>query len=469
LQTSLNQQFGADKVFILGEDLKAVKEISAGILLNYQKNFQDTAAMQIQKLIADISSKPDQISGTDRAKIVMIAAEAGIPESKVNEWLEKETQKVKVIKLLGLEQVTQLEEIQHPQFGKIVRKIFKEQYASDKYERTKFFTESKALAELSHPHLAKILAVSEESDPKPHYLAQYLEGKLLSALMPMSNEPKIRNIALQILDALHYAHARNIWYKTLKTKNIVNTNADDFMLVASGLELTENIAQRQRQNIKDFGLLVLEMFTGKTAYQAVANVSDERWANIIKKTSTGSSGEPYTDVSQIIKDVQDLGKGKKGNANFNFPLKKALAWFIVFAGLFLSFIFFKDKLLSRFNRQKEKIEDYNSTPDISSLPKIQTRFGGKLRLPSKKKADFWLTIKSLKPIQDERAVFVYAIRIDSLTGDYRYYNEKEQVGELILKDRKIKLQSKEFPDWEYDQDSKGKITLKSLNVELELE
>jgi hypothetical protein len=146
-----------------------------------------------------------------------------------------------------------------------------------------------------------------------------------------------------------------------------------------------------------------------------------------------------------------------------------LAWFIVFAGLFLSFIFFKDKLLSRFNRQKEKIEDYNSTPDISSLPKIQTRFGGKLRLPSKKKADFWLTIKSLKPIQDERAVFVYAIRIDSLTGDYRYYNEKEQVGELILKDRKIKLQSKEFPDWEYDQDSKGKITLKSLNVELELE
>jgi serine/threonine protein kinase len=468
LQATLNQQFGADKIFVLGEDAKAVKEISVGILLNYQKNFQDTAAMQIQKLIAEVGSKSIQMNDIDKGKIVLIAAEAGIPESKVNEWIEKESQKVKVIKLLGLEQITQLEEIQHPQLGKAVRKIFKEQYATDKYERTKFFTESKVLAELSHPHIAKILTVSEESDPKPHYVAQYLEGKPLNTLLPMVNEAKIRQVSLQILDALQYLHARNIWYKTLKPKNIVNTNPEEFRLVASGLELTENIGQRQRQNIKDFGLIVLEMFTGKTAYQAVASVNDERWANIIKKTSTGSSGEPYTEVFQIIKDIQEMGKSKKGSGNFNFPLKKALIWFVVFVALFLGFIFLKDKLLPFFNKKAEQISDIASTPDLSSLPNIQARFSGKFRLPSKKKADFWLTIKSLKPMQNDTAVFVYAIRIDSLS-EGGIYNEREQVGELILKDKKLKLPSKDFPDWEYEQDSKRKVTLKSLNVELELE
>ena len=468
LQTSLHQQFGADKIFVLGEDIKAIKEISAGILLNYQKSFQDTAAMQIQRLIAEIGGKSQVISEAEKSKIILIAAEAGIPETKVNEWLEKESQKIKVIKLLGLEQITQLEEIQHPQFGKIVRKIFKEQYATDKYERTKFFTESKAIGELAHPHIAKVLSVSEESEPKPYYLAQYLDGKPLNTLMPMTNEPKIRLIALQILEALLYIHARNIWYKTLKPKNIVNTSGDEFRLVASGLELTDNIAQKQRQNIKDFGLIVLEMFTGKTAYQAVASVSDERWANIIKKTSTGSSGEPYTEVFQIIKDIQEMGKGKRGSSHFSFPLKKALIWFVVFVALFLGFIFLKDKLFAFFDKKATQISNLSTTPSLNSLPKIQARFVGKLRLPSKKKADFWLTIKGLKPMQDEKAVFVYAIRIDSLS-EGGIYNEREQVGELILKEKKIKLSSKDFPDWEYEQDSKGKITLKSLNIELEIE
>lgn len=468
LQTSLHQQFGADKVFILGDDTKAVKEISAGILLDYQKNFQDNAAMQIQKLIGEMGSKSPNISEEDKSKIILIAAEAGIPASKVNEWIAKESEKVKVVKLLGLEQVNQLEEIQHPQFGKAVRKIIKEQYATDKYERTKFFTECKAIAELSHPNIAKILTISEESEPKPYYLAQYLEGKMLSTLMPMTNEAKIRNIALQVLDALQYVHARNIWYKTLKPKNIINTNPDEFKLVASGLELTENIAQRQRQNIKDFGLILLEMFTGKTAYQAVANVSDERWANVIKRTSTGSSGEPYTEVFQIIKDIQEMGKSKKSGTNFNFPLKKALIWFTIFVVVFFSFILLKDKLLPFFDRKVNQITERASTPDVSSLPNLQTRFTGKFRLPSKKKADFWLVIKNLKPIQDERAVFVYHIKIDSLS-EGGHYNEREQVGELLLKEKKLKLQSKDFPDWEYDQDGKGKIRLKSLNIELELE
>lgn len=471
LLTSLQQLLGADKIFALTNDSKAIQEISAGILITYQKQFQDDAAMQLQKLITNINDKQKEISEPNKAEIIKIAAQAGIEEKQVNEWITKETQKLKVIKLLGLEQVTQLEEVQHPEYGKVVRKIMKEQYSSDKYERTKFYNECKTLVQLSHQHIAKVLFISEENEQKMYYLAQFMEGKMLASALPIANQATIHRYALQLLDALQYLHARNIWYKTLKPKNIIiNTNADEFRLVASGLELTDNIHQRQRQNIKDVGLILLEMFTGKTAYQSVANVHDERWANIIKKTSTGSSGEPYKEISEIIKDINEMGKPKKGTSNFNFPIKKALAWFIVFFILFLGYIFFKDKVLNFINaRVSNRDILQGNIPDVSDLPNIQGRFTGKLRLPSKKKADFWLTIKSLKPMQGNKAVFVYAIRIDSLSGENRYLNEREQVGELIVNEKQLKLQSKLFPDWEYDQDSQGKVSLKSMNAELKLE
>lgn len=468
LLTSLQQVFGADKIFSLTNDTKAIKEISAGVLITYEKQFHDEASMQLQKLIYDMANTQKGISESDKSEIVKIATQAGISEAQVNEWIGKETQKIKIVKLLGLEQITQLEEIQDPKYGRVVRKIIKEQYASDKYERLKFYNESKTLAQLSHLHIGKIIHLSEENNPKIHYLAQYIDGKMLASMMPIGNATTIQRYALQLLDALQYLHARNIWYKTLKPKNIIiNPNTDEFKLVASGLEVTENISQRQRQNIKDFGLILLEMFTGKTAYQAISAVSDEKWANIIKKTSTGSSGEPYKDVHEIIKDIQK--NGTDNSMKFNFPLKKALIWFAAFAILFLSVVFLKDKIKSFWNGSSESQIDGNEALDIDAFPNIQTRFGGKLRLPNKKKADFWLTIKSLKPLKGDRAVFVYAIRLDSLSGIDRYYNDREQVGELILSEKKLKLQNKIFQDWEYSQDSKGKVSLKSLNVELELE
>ncbi len=470
LFASLQQVFGAEKIFQLTNDVKAVREIGAGILLNYQKQFQDDASIALQKLITSTAKAQGEISQPTKQEIINIASQAGISEGQVNEWIGKEAQQIKVTKLLGLEQITQLEEVQAPHYGRVIRKIIKEQYASDKYERTKFYNESKIIADLSHPNIGKVVHLGAENEPKIYYLAEYVEGKMLASIMPVSNHADIQRYALQLLDALMYLHARNIWYKTLKPKNIIiNTNTDEFKLVTSGLEVTDSIAQRQRQNIKDFGIILLEMFTGKTAYQAISSVSDEKWANIIKKTSTGSSGEPYSEVHEIIKDIQK--QGGERSKNFIFPMKKILSWFAVFIFLFLGVIFLKDgikNLLNKISSHNDTQEESVEVLDVSAFPNIQARFVGKLRLPSKKKADFWLTIKNLKPLQGSKAVFVYAIRVDSLSGDYRYYNEREQVGELLLNEKKLKLPNRIFSDWEYNQDSRGKVSLKSLNVELEL-
>lgn len=462
LLTALQQQFGGDKIFQLTEEVKAIQEVAAGVLLHYQKQFQDSASTQIQKLISEHINKHLSVSDTKRMEFIRTASQYGISEAQVDEWINRESQKLRVIKLLGLEQITQLEEVQHPKLGRVARKIMKEQYASDKYERTKFFNECRAISQLDHPYIAKIVSMSEENEPKLYYMAEYIEGKMLSTAMPLS-KTNIKRYALQLLDALHYIHARNIWYKTLKPKNIIIVPTNDTCkLVASGLELTDNIKQRQRQNIKDFGLILLEMFTGKTAYQAVAQVSDEKWADIIKKTSTGSSVETYKEVYEIIRDIEEMDKVKPSNTTFTFPIKKMLIWLTLFVGLFLAFVFLKDKLLRLF-----ATSTYESTevPEIKDLPNIQRRFTGKLRLPNKKKIDIWLTINGLKPMEGNKAVFVYAIRIDSTAGDIRFYHERNNVGELLLVDKKLKLQSPTFADWEYEQDTRGKVSLKSLNIE----
>ncbi|SFE44498.1 protein kinase domain-containing protein [Thermoflexibacter ruber] len=460
LLTALQQQFGGDKIFQLTEDVKAVQEAAAGVLLLYQKQFQDSASTQIQKLISEHISKYLSISDTKRLEWISIATKSGISEVQVDEWISRESQKLRVVKILGLEQITQLEEVQHPKLGRVARKIMKEQYASDKYERTKFFNECKAISQLDHPHIAKVVSMSEENEPKLYYTAEYIEGKMLSTAMPLS-KTNIKRYALQLLDALHYIHSRDIWYKTLKPKNIIIVPTNDTCkLVASGLELTDNIKQRQRQNIKDFGLILLEMFTGKTAYQAIAQVSDEKWADIIKKTSTGSAAETYKEVYEIIRDIEEMDKVKTNTTNFTFPIKKILIWLTLFVGLFLAFVFLKDKLLH--------LLSYSNPPDVPQmrdLPNIQKRFTGKLRLPNKKKIDIWLTIKDLKPMNENKAVFVYSVRIDSAGGDIRFYREPEKIGELLLVDKKLKLQSPTFADWEYEQDTRGKVSLKSLNIE----
>lgn len=460
LLTALQQQFGGDKIFQLTEDVKAVQEAAAGVLLHYQKQFQDSASTQIQKLIREHIDKHLSVSDTKRLEFIRTASQSGISEAQVDEWINRESQKLRVVKILGLEQITQLEEVQHPKLGRVARKIMKEQYVSDKYERTKFFNECKAISHLDHPNIAKVVSMSEENEPKLYYMAEYIEGKMLSTAMPLS-KTNIKRYALQLLDALHYIHARDIWYKTLKPKNIIIVPTNDTCkLVASGLELTDNIKQRQRQNIKDFGLILLEMFTGKTAYQAIAQVSDEKWADIIKKTSTGSAAETYKEVDEIIRDIEEMDKVKTNTTNFTFPIKKMLIWLTLFVGLFLAFVFLKDKLLHLLSYSKSP-----DVPQMRDLPNIQKRFSGKLRLPNKKKIDIWLTIKGLKPVNGNKAVFVYAIRIDSVGGNVRFYHERDNVGELLLVDKKLKLQGSTFADWEYEQDLQGKVSLKSLNIE----
>jgi serine/threonine protein kinase len=165
-------------------------------------------------------------------------------------------------------------------------KISKEQYSQ------RFEQEARAVAALNHPHICTLYDIG------PNYLVmEYIEGTPLRGPLPME---KALTYAAQICDALDAAHRRGIVHRDLKPGNILITkggvklldfgiaemkkptatgdNTATMTIPASGqIEGTlQYIAPEQlqgkpadaRSDIFAFGLVLYEMLTGRTAFQA---------------------------------------------------------------------------------------------------------------------------------------------------------------------------------------------------------
>ena len=98
---------------------------------------------------------------------------------------------------------------------------------TDRFER-----EARAAASLNHPHICSIYDVG------PNYLVmEYLEGSTLAdhlkdGLLPAS---RIREFAMQIMDALEAAHSAGIIHRDLKPANIWITTRGDLKILDFGV------------------------------------------------------------------------------------------------------------------------------------------------------------------------------------------------------------------------------------------
>jgi Protein kinase domain len=263
-----------------------------------------------------------------------------------------------VRQLLGTEPATYLQQVSLSEYPKAVRKILREELAKDGAANEAFGQEIKRISYVSHPHIAKIYKGVPDA-PLPYYLAEYLEGKKLKALLPLATEADAKKWIVPVLQALDYLHQREFWYKTLKAENvIVKPDGQHLALVASGLEYVRGndsktgIQNKVRVNLKEVGGLLLEMLTGKTAPQAISQVKDKRWAEVIKKTSDGSSASPYKTAAEMLADIEKrfaAGAAKPAPAPAAFPLGKVLAAtmaVVVVVGLTLAAYLFRHRLVA---------------------------------------------------------------------------------------------------------------------------
>ena len=195
-------------------------------------------------------------------------------------------------------------------------KVLPEAFAQEADRMARFEREARVLAALDHPHIASIYGL-EEADGRRFLVMQLAEGEDLKDLLSRGQLPpqQAAKIALQIAEALEAAHDKGIIHRDLKPAN-VKISADgqvkvlDFGLAkaldagdpsssdSGSLSLSPTLtaqmtevgvllgtaaymspeqargqAADRRADVWAFGVVLMEMLTGKTVY-AGDTVSD---------------------------------------------------------------------------------------------------------------------------------------------------------------------------------------------------
>ncbi len=162
--------------------------------------------------------------------------------------------------------------------------------------RHRFEREAKVISSLNHPHICTLHDVGHEAGAD-YLVMEYIEGKPLKGPMPV--EEALR-VAVQIADALDYAHRHGIVHRDIKPGNVLVTKrgvklldfglakpapppeaaaesskTDDLTKKGAILGTLRFMAPEQwegkeadfRSDIFSFGALVYELITGRRAFE----------------------------------------------------------------------------------------------------------------------------------------------------------------------------------------------------------
>jgi serine/threonine protein kinase len=171
----------------------------------------------------------------------------------------------------------------------------------------RFEREARALAQLSHPNIVKVLDYGEEAG-LPFLVMEYLPGGTLKKKLGHRLDwGEAVNLVIPIAKALAYAHEQQIVHRDVKPANILLTQSGEPMLSDFGItkileteettdltgtgvgigtpdymapEQATNNAVDRRADIYALGVMLYEMLTGRKPYLA-----DTPMAVLLKKTT----------------------------------------------------------------------------------------------------------------------------------------------------------------------------------------
>lgn len=102
-------------------------------------------------------------------------------------------------------------------------KTLREEYARNEDYRRRFLSEARAAGTLTHPGIVTIFDVGESGDV-PFIAMELLEGVTLDKVLTQKPAPSLRTllkIAIQIAEALDYAHRNGVVHRDIKPENII--------------------------------------------------------------------------------------------------------------------------------------------------------------------------------------------------------------------------------------------------------
>src|ERR1700746_3188557 len=118
----------------------------------------------------------------------------------------------------------------------VALKVIPEVFATDADRMARFEREDRLLAALNHPHIAAIYGL-EESGSTNALVMELVEGPTLADRIAAGPIPldEALPIAVQIAEALEYAHDHGVIHRDLKPANIKVTDADVVKVLDFGL------------------------------------------------------------------------------------------------------------------------------------------------------------------------------------------------------------------------------------------
>jgi serine/threonine-protein kinase len=101
----------------------------------------------------------------------------------------------------------------------------------------RFRQERQILADLEHPHIARLLEGGQSSQGQPYLVMEYVDGKPLIEYCRENalSRSAILELMAKICDAVQYAHSRLVVHRDLKPSNILVTASGDPKLLDFGI------------------------------------------------------------------------------------------------------------------------------------------------------------------------------------------------------------------------------------------
>lgn len=191
----------------------------------------------------------------------------------------------------------------------------------------RFKSEARAMAKLNHTHIVGVYDFGITKEGHLYLVMEWVEGQTLHTLIQNGSIPvrKAANLAMQLCDALSFAHHHKILHRDIKPGNIMISEDDQVKVADFGLarpitgEAEENPfgtpdyvapeilgkgAVDQRADIFAAGVVVYEMLTGRVPQQPRRSVQEfaplsPRWDELIDRATHADPALRFQDVGEF--------------------------------------------------------------------------------------------------------------------------------------------------------------------------
>jgi len=148
--------------------------------------------------------------------------------------------------------------------GTVVIKALKEKYAKDPQSRSFLKSEYDITSTLDNRYLRKALAYENIEGLGESIVFEYISGKTLWEHVRLGtvNERQVKNILLEICDALSYMHRNGVVHCDLRPENIIITDDFHVKIIDIGLPETEYEANKEIL-VKEMEFIAPELIKGE--------------------------------------------------------------------------------------------------------------------------------------------------------------------------------------------------------------